>query len=115
VAKQLGLSPPQRPQVKIPFDELEQWESIAKYFLGEAALEQRAEGGGNKKLIAEYLRDASKVLSYMAPYHHARLATIEHKFPPIDPARLSDDQLRALDALLTAATDDSGGAGETTH
>jgi hypothetical protein len=46
---------------------------------------------------------AARYAEKAAPYCHARLSSVEHKKPPIDLSKLSDDELQFLDELYRRA------------
>lgn len=121
--QQYGVPPPPPipPQpVREMFDVLEQIETVAKYWMNQAIAEIRKGNAGNRKSIGESMDKALKALVNLAPYRHARLASIDHKFPEVDLSRLTDAQLTDLAALVSTASaesegQDTRGAGATAH
>jgi hypothetical protein len=112
-----------RSAVPLEFDPVDQLIVIAKQFLNQAMVEQRkvdAEGRptGNMGVFNEALLNAAKMCEKIAPYLRPRLGSVDHKFPQLDPSKMTDAQLCTLDGIIAALAvpgSDPGGDGPTQH
>lgn len=89
------------------FNAFEQLETIAKYFLGQAAAEQRKREP-SQKLISDYLDKAGRILKDMVPYQLPRLASVDLKLQPVDLSRVTDADLARLAEIVSTASDAGG-------